>query len=119
MDKKPFNLERALAGDKVITRDGREVVQLFYADKASEDNEKVIAVVDGIIEKYQTNGAYYSHETEYRHDLFMAPTTVKVERWVNVYADGHSFTHTTKEQAEKSSDRDMIACVHLTGEYTL
>lgn len=53
---KPFNLERALAGDPVGTRDGkRKVVQLFYADKAIR-NAKVIAVFDdGLLELYAEN----------------------------------------------------------------
>lgn len=33
---KPFNLERALAGDAVITRDGREVTQLVKFDVESK-----------------------------------------------------------------------------------
>ena len=114
---KPFNLERALAGDKVVTRDGREVVQLFYADKVIDDNDKVVAVVDGLVETYTPDGFYYSTKKECIFDLFMATTTVKVERWVNMYKDGTQTTHQSKEYADVMKSDDRIACVHLTGEY--
>lgn len=51
----------------------------------------------------------------YDLDLLNAPAP-KSEWWVNVYADGKVFAHTTKEKAEYSSegDKSRIACVHVT-----
>lgn len=100
---KPFNLERALAGDAVITRDGREVTQLVKFDV--ESKYKLFGVVSKntcswILEGKHIN--YYQQESKY--DLFMNPTTVKVEGWINVYVDGyHSKFYSSKEIAEKNS----------------
>lgn len=33
---KPFNLEEALAGKPVMTREGRKVVRIFYAEEAHD-----------------------------------------------------------------------------------
>lgn len=56
---KPFNLERALAGDPVGTRDGRhKIVQLLHADKAI-DNPRLFAVFENstICECYEDGRA--------------------------------------------------------------
>ena len=54
---KPFNLQEALAGKPVVTRDGRKVEQLFYFDKA-ENEFKLRAVVDGSITAYTIMGVF-------------------------------------------------------------
>ena len=77
---KPFNLQEALAGKPVVTRDGRKVEQLFYLDKA-ENEFKLRAVVDGSITAYTDNGCFYS-EVITESDLFMAPE--KREYWAGV-----------------------------------
>lgn len=74
---KAFDLERALAGDKVVTRDGREVVQIFYADKACLSS-KVIVVIDNHVSCYYSNGNYGSSNSDY--DLLMAPVEPVVTR---------------------------------------
>ena len=49
---KPFNLEAALRGEKVVTRDGREVTQLVKFEGVSE-GQVLYGVVHG--------NAYYPH----------------------------------------------------------
>lgn len=90
---KPFNLERALAGDKVVTRDGREVTQLTKFDCR---NEPLVGVLDGILETWLENGKFFGSGVYCDSDLFMAPKTVK--RWVNFY-DGHAYHYKTKDDA--------------------
>ena len=77
---RPFDLERALAGDKVVTRDGREVTQLT---KFNSVGECLAAVVDGELITWGEDGRYWANGKDSGLDLFMAPKTVK--RWVNFY----------------------------------
>ena len=71
---KPFNLERALAGDPVGTRDGaRKVVQIFHADKAI-CTERLFTVFDnGAICMYFEDGKVGIAEND--RDLVMLPKT--------------------------------------------
>lgn len=77
-----FDLQKALAGEPVVTRDGREVTQVtsFNAKSAF----CLAAVVDGAIVKFTWNGKH-SLSSESNHDLFMVAKTVKKEGWVNLY----------------------------------
>ena len=71
---KPFNLERALAGEPVGTRDGtRKVVQIFHADKAN-CAERIFTVFDnGAICMYFEDGKVGIAENH--RDLVMLPKT--------------------------------------------
>lgn len=72
MKKTPFNLEAALAGDPVVTRDGRAVTQLTLYDIPS--TFKVVAVVDGQLESFSINGkSLFGIDVISKNDLFMAP----------------------------------------------
>ena len=66
---KPFNLEAALRGEKVVTRDGREVTQLVKFD--GEYDHPLAAMVEGSIESYTLGGKYFSDGGEANFDLFM------------------------------------------------
>ena len=78
---RPFNLEAALAGAPVVTRDGREVTQLVMFD--CHDNLPVAGVLDGIIHLWSIEGK----SGPYKFDLFMAPT--KKTGWVARLTEGH------------------------------
>jgi hypothetical protein len=80
---KEFNLERALAGEPVITRNGKKVTQLHLFK-----NDELIQPLYGMVEgdddvfNWSTYGKYnFSKQTSF--DLFMAPE--KRSCWVNVY----------------------------------
>lgn len=92
-----FDLERALAGDKVVTRDGREVTQLTKFDLDMNTNMfYVAAVVDGgILCRFSQYGLCSEHNGS---DLFMAPK--KLSGFIVVYADGHE----TREAAVKAGE---------------
>jgi hypothetical protein len=70
---KPFNLERALAGDPVVTRDGRPVKIAGYNGEAVKDAQ----LIGWIRNNYAT--WYLTGESEHAKDfdLFMAPTERK------------------------------------------
>ena len=77
----PFNLEKALKGEKVVTKDGREVTQLHLFD-AQKSTFPLRGVLDGQILAWKSNGIYkWNGNTE--NDLFMAPK--KRKYWVNIY----------------------------------
>lgn len=79
---KPFNLEEALAGKPVMTREGRKVVRIFYAEEACE-NSKVICVLEtGLVVSHYKDGRY-SADRKSDNDLVMAPQ--KKEGWINLY----------------------------------
>lgn len=40
-----------------------------------------------------------------------------IERWMNVYEEGHAYVHETEREADRDRALGRIACVHLTGEY--
>ena len=102
---KPFDLERALAGDKVVTRDGREVTQLT---KFNSDADCLAAVVDGELITWGEDGLYWVKGRDSGFDLFMAPKTVK--RWVNFYSpEAGAWDYETPEKAKECARPEAIA----------
>jgi len=80
---KKFNLERALAGEPVITRNGKKVTELHLFK-----NEALIQPLYGTIEGDEdvlqwTTFGIFNPGKETSWDLFMAGE--KKSRWVNVY----------------------------------
>jgi hypothetical protein len=76
---KPFNLERALAGDPVVMMDGRPVIFTRF-DICGR--RALHGVVEGHLISWFKDGRYYA-SGESRYDLFMA--TKKRTVWVNLY----------------------------------
>lgn len=97
---KPFNLERALAGDKVVTRGGREVTFVGHFPQLTP-GYRVAAIIAGdqMIRQFGESGKYNMDGQEAIADLFMAPKTVK--RWVNFYSDGTTISFDSKESAKE------------------
>lgn len=103
MNLKPFNLERALAGEPVVTRDGTETVKNII-DCGFGSNPVIVEFNDGDeTHTYSRVGKFYKHGTECRLDLFMAPVEKTV--WVNVYQEEKGgiitgvSTYSTKKEA--------------------
>jgi hypothetical protein len=80
---KPFNLEKALAGEPVITRDGRRVKIAGYNEEIYPLNISLLGWIRSDIGwceyAWYCNGRYNSGEDN-PSDLFMAPTERK--EWV-------------------------------------
>ena len=79
-----FDLEKALAGDKVVTRDGREASSLTFFNTNS-GAESLASVIDGKISTSHKDGKAFNVDTDSTFDLFMAPK--KLSGFVNVYSD--------------------------------
>lgn len=96
---KPFDLKKALAGEPVVTRDGRKVDFIFHDPGAPDKKMRVYARYGGDCNMYREDGIY-NENREMPWDLFMAPS--KQERWMIVNDDGFtSRAFKTKEEAEK------------------
>lgn len=115
---KPFDLQKALAGEKVITRDGREVTQLVKFDAVN--SESVYGVVQGVIRTWTNAGKYFGGITS-DTDLFMAPK--ETTYWVNVYrserhglAVGSILFISEGEARERRSDPDYIKTISFSVE---
>ena len=78
---KPFNLEQALAGKPVMTREGRKVVRIFYAEEACENSQVICVFETGVVFPYYKDGTYTNSSSV--HELVMAPT--KKEGWISLY----------------------------------
>jgi hypothetical protein len=79
---KPFDLKKALAGEPVVTRDGRPVKIAGYNEDAKEYWHSLLGWADGVFCTWNLCGSHYTTSGN-RNDLFMA-TTERVE-WVVVY----------------------------------
>ncbi len=79
MNLKPFNLERALAGDPVVTRDGRPVTQIAKFD--IKHPYPVVITIGGDISHYTIDGRFFEG-SESCGDLFMAQK--QVTKWINL-----------------------------------
>lgn len=80
---KPFDLEKALAGAQVVTRDGQTVSELHHF-KTIPDNYKLVVVVDGNFINCTESGKYLIGK-DCGYDLFMRP--VKQTGYINLYRD--------------------------------
>lgn len=95
-----FNLERALAGEPLITRDGREVTEIHFF-KTCTKGFQLMAVVDGEKFGFHNDGSYWGNGNDHRLDLFMKPKVV--EGWFNVYQEGnYLWTSAHRESEEKA-----------------
>jgi hypothetical protein len=118
MKTKPFNLEKALNGAKVVTRDGRKVTQLTKFECLSLDS--LGGVLDNQLRTWTTQGLFIPNYGESDADLFLA---VKPKRiWVNVYIFHDTIqtvgNYNTLEAAKKSIDQNLnfIKTIEITDE---
>ena len=102
-DKTPFNLEAAMRGEPIVTRDGRQAK--FVAYEPGSESYSVVSLIDGEIQTHNEQGLFFNDGSECEDDLFMATKTI----WLNIYLsdDGSwisSSAHRSKDSAEKSAD---------------
>jgi hypothetical protein len=106
---KKFNLQKALIGEKVVTREGRDVTQLTIF---KIDNEIfLVGVIDGEIYKFLEDGTrnFLYNGCQSNNDLFMDEPLI--ESWVNLYQAGNEIltgcSYRTEELAkEKRNTKD-------------
>lgn len=113
---KPFDLERALAGDKVVTANGREVTELHYF-KTMLGGFPIFAVVNGAIHRFTIEGEWYYHDSEGKSHLLIAPKTKKFQAWTNVYNWGISgVSYDTKSKAKDYAGKGYIKTIKIETE---
>lgn len=106
---KPFNLERALAGDKVVTRAGKEVTELHYFNTVNTEY-MVYAVIDGATYVYNKDGKRPARNA--MQDLLMSPKIVT--KYVNIYTKDFEYDateciiHPTAEHAKHAASYDQV-----------
>ena len=76
-----FDLQEAMAGKPVQTRDGRKVTQLKFFEDVNLN--LIVGVVSKNIWSWDINGQLDSPRGDNPLDLFMAPEKKSI--WVNVY----------------------------------
>ena len=107
-----FNLEKALAGDKVITRDGGEVTQLVVFETEHGPMLYGYEVNSDMVESWEIDGSYFDVPRESGDDLFMDPC--QLSGFVNVYPNGGmSRSYLTKDAADSEGFK-RIACIDLS-----
>ena len=92
---KPFNLQEALAGKPVVTRDGRTVTALHLFDCDLKFPLGAVIESCSCIYAFRKDGTWTSEPSEY--DLFMA--SVEKTVWVNLYQHA-IFRHETEQEAD-------------------
>jgi len=86
MKTRPFNLEEALNGAKVVTRDGREVRQLTKFEGVTTESYSLVGVLGRYMCSWADDGRFNDVFGEQQSkDLFIAVGPQR--KWVNLYKD--------------------------------
>lgn len=108
---KPFNLQAAIAGAPVMTREGRKVIQFVYLDKATDESTMPVCIVfeDGKATRYPLNGQWIkSSAIAHPRDLVMVPNSVYHNVWCEANkAPWIGGSHQTREEAERAACNAM------------
>jgi hypothetical protein len=111
---KPFDLKKALAGEPVVTKDGRPVSQLIKFEALVEDGYVLYGVVNNKILNFLDSGKYDRTFESHSLDLFMA----EPERWVNIHfdpKDGHIFYGVVyQSETDALQDKDKMSYYQAT-----
>ncbi len=84
-EPEPFDLARAMAGEPIVTRDGRKVKFIAYVPELKLADERVLVLVEGDDHvSYSCETGEYMKKEKSKHDLFMAPKPKRTV-WVNLY----------------------------------
>lgn len=108
----PFNLERALAVEPVVTRDGRDVTEIHYF-KTDQGDYPIVAIIEGSKAAFTEDGFFSSRKCENTFDLFMKPKVV--EGWFNVYVNNNGIVVTgvayPSEEVAKANIAELSAYI--------
>jgi hypothetical protein len=121
MKLEKFNLEKALSGAKVVTRDGREVSELTKFESASYFS--LAGVLNGSLQTWTDTGHFDTLLTqESDRDLFLFGGQVR-RAWVNIYGNGRDIItssggYRTREDAIRNirEDYEYIKTIEITDE---
>ena len=113
---KPFDLEKALAGEPVVNGMDKKILKVAYNADAESDCRICAWDEDGQAELYYENGRFDDISTT-KLDLFMAEKPkVKKEGWVNVYPDDDVFMYPSLEESEDAKGSKRVACIKIEWE---
>lgn len=101
------------------TVDGRKV-RIYATDAGGEyPIHGGLICQDGVwgIHSWNKNGRKTDKESV-TFGLDLAPPTIRVEGWLNVYPESLGSVHRTRGEADKSAERDRIACIHIEHDVT-
>jgi hypothetical protein len=84
MKLEKFDLEKALNGAKVVTRDGREVKQLTCFDTSNNHNYPLYGVIGKDICCWARTGQFNIEINNHCNDLFLAVEPIR-RSYANVY----------------------------------
>jgi hypothetical protein len=101
---KPFDLQKALAGEPVVTKQGDKIIQLHYFSNLGSEFKVIVHKEHSFsIDTYKINGMYGERESQL--DLVMEYQ----ERWANIYWDDISLKayigdiiYSTEEEAKEN-----------------
>jgi hypothetical protein len=118
---KPFDLEKALAGEPVVTRDGKEVTDIAYFP-TKDDNYKVCGILNKDCEWFTNKGFYIQEDTEHFKNLCMKDSLI--ESWINIYQIGnyveagssYRSEQGAKDNIQNNSSRIYIKTIKITNE---
>lgn len=102
---KPFDLEKAKAGEPICTAGGDAMFFVAVNPRADKECQLVLTDEHGVLWEYSLDGIYCHDGCCYNHlDLHMAPKPkVKRERWVYLMNDNPLLNESkrTREDAEQ------------------
>lgn len=112
-DPEPFDLARAMAGEPIVTRDGRKA--RFVAHIQEAVTHRVVAFIDGesMAINFTELGRLNSGDRDCHLDLLMAPKPKRTV-WVNVWPKKGGYyagAHSTEE--------DAVSVSKENGEYSI
>jgi hypothetical protein len=116
---KPFNLEEALDGKPVVTRDSRKVTHITRIP----NNNFIVGIIEDVkqIPQWALNGKFLNDHYTHPCDLFMF--IEKKSIWVNVYGYQKTltvgFAYETQEDAFLNKDYaglEYIKTIEITNE---
>jgi len=116
---KPFNREKAKAGEPLVTRDGTEV--LAYFDSGLDVDFPILAFVRGgkAVSTYTAYGLFYSRPVNHHLDLFMK--SQKREYWTNLFRleNGNIATSSILHESQEKAIAGRSKTLQYLGEPVL
>jgi hypothetical protein len=107
---KPFNLDKALAGEPVVTRDGRKVLDLYhFKDVKTKFSLVVFISGNSSVDHYTIHGTWTEDFENQELDLFM----FEPETWINVYYSKvqDKIWNSVKYNSEKEAKENIVTTI--------
>jgi len=109
MNLKPFDLEKALAGEPVVTRNGLKVIEINCFQQKTDYPVRAL-FESGSTNAYTKNGKVYLEGDDNNYDLFMAPKTKTM--WYCVFKDRSGVINTSSLYESEEVMVDIICITH-------